>query len=445
MAKFQLTISSEYVKDWALWEGVREVLQNAIDGATDGYNMSVDHDATCDTLTVTSQGARLDRSVWLMGMSSKAGSDRHIGHFGEGLKLGVLALVRAGHGVVIRNDDETWTPGLEGSDAFPGQRVLTIRTRAVAPCGRFTISIGGVTAEQWSRFRRRFLVLNAEFDNNRADTTANVMRLHDPVFKGQLFVKGIYVADCDNLAYGYNFVFGVETDRDRKMVSPCQADFALASYWTGQAGTSNQDTLMELLETAAEDVKEVPSWASSGARECLHLAFLEKHGEKAYPCRDLLEAQKLEHYGHTPVVVSAPYLTLFHRHGLTMEAANKAHANDVKEVYPLDALTRIELAVYAQAIELVSAACQAEGLPDPRNITQVGRFGDPLTQGMFHRKDGKSTITIARSVLTSLPKTLQVLVHEVAHHVGNDGDVAHERCEGRIFSAMVCSALAVAA
>jgi hypothetical protein len=84
MAKFQLTISAGYVEDWGLHEGVREIIQNALDGQQDGCPMTIDHSG--DTLTVSNQGARLDRSVWLLGNSSK-NADSHRGHFGEGLKL----------------------------------------------------------------------------------------------------------------------------------------------------------------------------------------------------------------------------------------------------------------------------------------------------------------------------------------------------------------------
>lgn len=446
MAKFQLSISTNYIKDWALWEGVREIIQNAIDGAADGFDMGVTHDGSRDggTLTISSRGARLDRSVWLMGVTTK-GDGNHIGCFGEGLALGVLALVRAGHPVTIRNDDEAWTPGLEDSEAFPGQRVLTVRTRATSSAGHFAITIKGVSSEQWAEFRTRFLSLNPAFDPRRTNSDDRTTCLLDPAFRGMLFVKGIFVARRDELAYGYDFRSGVKTDRDRKMVTPYQADWALASHWTSMVGTPAQDALIQLLEDDAADIKEIPSWCNSGTREIIHAAFLEKHGEKAYPCANLLEAQKLEHYGHTPVVLPKGYLTLMHRHGLTMEAANKAHANDIKEIYPLDSLGRVELAIYAQALELVSGACQELGLPEPRNMTQVGRFAGKDTLGMFQRKeDGKEVITIARSVLTSLAKTLQVLVHEVAHHVGTDGDVAHERCEGRIFAAIVCSTLQAA-
>lgn len=446
MAKFQLTISSEYTKDWLLWEGIREVVQNAIDGATDGYRMDVNYDPNAQALQVTSHGAKLDRSVWLMGMTTKAGSTGHIGHFGEGLKLGVLALVRAGHGVSIRNDDETWTPSLEDSEAFPGQRVLTIRTRACNATGRFTVGVTGVEPAAWESIRDRFLCLNPRFSLARANSDHRTMRLDDPAFRGMLFVKGIYVDRRDDLTYGYNFLQDVGTDRDRKMVAPYQVEWATACYWASQAGTDQQPKLIKLLEQGAADIKSFHNWSGLEAKKAIHANFLEQHGEKAYPCTDLLQAQKLEHYGYKPVIVSAPYYQVFERLGISMEAANKAHANDVVQVYQLDSLNRIELAIYSQAMDLVSDACKAERLPEPRNITRVGRFADPTTLGMFDPgKDGKAVITINRSVLTSLPATLQVLVHEVAHHVGNDGDVAHERMEGRIFSAMVCSVLAVAA
>jgi hypothetical protein len=54
---------------------------------------------------------------------------------------------------------------------------------------------------------------------------------------------------------------------------------------------------------------------------------------------------------------------------------------------------------------------------------------------------GTTTIRIARSALSSLEEFLRVLVHELAHHNGGDGDVRHERAEGRIFSRIVASTM----
>ena len=70
MAKIQLTIATEYVKGWSAWEGIREIVQNALDADQDGYAMSVTHSGTM--LRVMSQDARLKVDVWLMGVTGKA-------------------------------------------------------------------------------------------------------------------------------------------------------------------------------------------------------------------------------------------------------------------------------------------------------------------------------------------------------------------------------------
>ncbi len=439
MAKFALTISADYVKDWTLYEGLREILQNAIDG----YPMQIDYSsADGGTLTVTNVGAKLSRSIWLLGETTKT-ADSHIGCYGEGAKLGSLAIIRAGYSIVMRNDDESWFPALEPSDAFPDRTVLTVRTRAAAPTGNFSVAIKGVSSSDWETTQRCFLRLNPHYKPPTGDAKPTE-RLDHPSFKGQLFVRGILVSTDLKLSYGYNFASGVNTDRDRKMVSPYVVKNAMGLYWSWQAQTADQPLLIDQLKADAPDIEEVYSYLNVKESDALKGAFLTENGEKAWPCRDLLEAQRLEHYGLTPVVVSRAFHRVLTRAGLEMETAAKAHKTEITDYISADSLNRVELAVYCEALELVATASAQHGLPDPHKITQIARFSDPDTQGLHVRKDGEETIVLSRAILTSLPKTLQVLVHEVAHHVGNDGDVTHERMEGQIFADMVCGVLQAA-
>ena len=64
MAILQLSLTTGYVSDWGTWEGVREILQNALDAEQDGLAYTV----SCkdDILTCTTHGARLDRNVWVL-------------------------------------------------------------------------------------------------------------------------------------------------------------------------------------------------------------------------------------------------------------------------------------------------------------------------------------------------------------------------------------------
>jgi hypothetical protein len=433
--KFELTISTDYVPDWGLHEGVREVIQNALDGEQDGYPMTITHDSKTSTLAVTNQGVRLERSMWLLGFSSK-GEGSHRGHFGEGSALGVLALVRAGHSVVFVNDDETWTPALADSDAFPGQRVLSISTRArTHATGGFSVHIGGISIEQWAQLQTTFLELHPDYVEGV--THNSVERLDHPGFVEKLFVKGIAVDSWDDLRYGYNFT-GVSTDRDRRMVSQYQVESALNIYWS-YAATREQDLplLIKLLKANARDVKGVHSYLSGSEAAALKADFLATHGEKAWPVSCDAEYDDALHWGLTPVMVPEVYLKCLRAAGMTIDAAREAHRTAVLITVGYDELRPIERSILEEAMEMVAASAARKGLPSPRPITRVVEFSDPATLGMHVREEGKTSILLARPILTSFETTISTLVHETAHFVASDGQMMHERTEGELFADII--------
>ena len=433
MAKFQLTISAGYVEDWGLHEGVREIIQNALDGQQDGCPMTIDHSG--DTLTVSNQGARIDRSVWLLGNSSK-NADSHRGHFGEGLKLGVLALARAGHTISFVNDDETWTPEMTDSDAFPGHQVLSISTRArTHATGAFSVRINGISSEQWTQIRTTFLELHHDYVEGQVRN--DVERLDHPSFIEKLYVKGIAVDSLDDLQYGYNFS-SMATDRDRRMVSKYAVESALGSYWSYAAmHPDGLPLLIKLLKANARDVKNLHFYLSHGEGEVLRADFLATHGEKAWPVSCDSEYDDAMHWGLVPVLVPDAYLKSLRAAGMTIYAAREAHRTAVLITVGHDELRSIERSILEEVMEMVTASAARKGLPSPRPITRVVEFSDPATLGMHVREEGKTSILLGRPILTSFETTLQTLVHETAHFVANDGQVMHERTEGELFADIV--------
>jgi hypothetical protein len=242
MARFQLSISSAYVPDWGVYEGIREVLQNGLDGRQDGYPLTINH--RNGTLTVSNGGVRLERSVWLMGASSKA-SGNYIGHWGEGLALGALALVRAGRRLRIVNDDEAWLVRLCADPAFCGQPVLSIATRQLRrSTGAFSVEIELSDAE-WQEHRQAFLDLQPP---SHAVDGGLTRLLLDPALQGRCYVKGILVETRAGLAAGYDFT-AASTDRDRRMINSFDFDYYSASAWAHACrhGLISAEQLLDLL------------------------------------------------------------------------------------------------------------------------------------------------------------------------------------------------------
>ena len=117
MSKLELSINVKYLPAWGAWEGIRELVQNGKDAETEfDAPLKVTH--YNNTLRIENEGAEITREVLLFGTSSKAGRSDMIGKFGEGLKLGTLALVRGGHEVKIRTGGEVWTAYIARSERY---------------------------------------------------------------------------------------------------------------------------------------------------------------------------------------------------------------------------------------------------------------------------------------------------------------------------------------
>lgn len=203
MSKFELSLSTDYVPSWSVYEGVREIVQNALDSQQDGYPMRIIPPTdTNPTLTIINEGACLDRNVWLMGVTSKRAGD-HRGCHGEGLKVGALALARAGRRISLVNGSEGWRVSLEFSRVFSDCRVLTVYTRKLpADSGGFGAKIQ-LSPGEWAEYKRAFLDLDTSV---KRLATRETELLVDDSQRGRLYVKGILVEERPGLAFGYNFL-----------------------------------------------------------------------------------------------------------------------------------------------------------------------------------------------------------------------------------------------
>lgn len=438
MAKIQLTIATEYVKGWSAWEGVREIVQNALDADQDGYAMAVTHSGS--TLRVMSQDARLKVDVWLMGVTGKsAGGYR--GHFGEGLKLGVLALVRAGHDVKIVNRDESWTPKLEESEVFGGRNVLTIHTRQrEKDCGGFLVEIGGVDKEAWAMIRPRFLALVPQHADDVIDTH-DAKVLTAPDMRGKVFVKGIFVQLQAELSAGYDFKT-LETDRDRKMVDSFDLRYHAGRAWAEAMSRSlvTADKVLAMITSGAPDAAGIGAGYSGGepaVAKALAEAFVAKHGEGAMPVASMAEAREVGHYGKAGVVVPQSLVdALKNNRGLSLASVREDFKRATQTTYGWNDLTPDEQATYAEVVGMVETAAAELGHAPVETRLTVVDFGDEAINGLHE----VGSIKIAKKLLVDFDETLRVLVHEVAHDEGADGEKAHERAEGKLFARIVRNA-----
>lgn len=438
MAKFQLTISSDYVSDWGAYEGVREAIQNALDGRDAGHPMHISHSG--NTLNIANFGVRLDRSVWLMGTTSKAGTDAR-GHFGEGLKLGALALVRAGRKLRIVNDDEDWLCTLEDSKAFPGQQVLTVTTRKrPTPLGAFSVQIE-CSEDEWLRYRDCFIDLKPAV---QSIDTGSVQILTEPLERGRCYVRGIFVEDKPDLAVGYNLVGGdIKTDRDRRIINSFDFSYATGCAWINAFTDQKIDAsrFLAILQGGTPDARAIANrYCPANAIERAGAEWLRIHGDRAIPVEDQAGANEAGHYGRVGVITSSEVCSFFEEHGeLSLKSLRAQKRNDVTATYGLLDLSLEERAVYQMALEAISPTLDAMGITPVATRLSIVDFKSDEVLGLhcWDREAMTHQIQVARRALGDLQDFLRVLVHEVAHDFGGDGEVSHERAEGRIFSGVI--------
>jgi len=438
MAQFQLSISSDYVADWGVFEGVRELIQNALDAQQDGHDMHI----SCQSgkLKISSAGVRLLRSVWLMGTTSKAGGD-YRGHFGEGLKLGVLALVRAGRKVTIVNDDETWSVSLSPSAAFGDANVLTVATRKrqYRTCS-FSVEMECLPSE-WAQYRQAFLAISPP---QRQIETSNTDILLDERERGRCYVKGILVEAKDDLRAGYNFR-SAGTDRDRRMIDSFDFEYYSAIAWLDAArnGEITPEQLLDHIGTPAPDSDGIARRAiSSDLQDSVGQVFRARYGTSAIPVRDHSEANEAAHLGKLGIVCTQTICAFFADAAeFSLERIRRECRAEVEEVYSFEQLSSNEQDNLGTALELVESAARGLKFDPLQPRLSVVRFRSDQILGLHSPAGGTSSlqaIRIARTVLASLQKTIQVLVHELAHDAGADGTVDHERAEGELFSRIIC-------
>jgi len=430
MARFELTMTARYALSWGIREGVREIVQNMLDGHDDGYPMEIGwtNYAGQEYLSLSNKGLVLDRSAWLLGKSNKGPDAR--GRHGDGLKVGSLALVRRGVALHILNGDERWTPSLEYSETFAGEIVMAIQTRrGSARQHDFTVLLG-ISRADWETYRQDFLPLS----NIDATTIRNGgyvgNMIMDPAAKGKIFVKGIWVCDKASLAYGYD-LHEVTLDRDRRILDTWDVQYAASQIQTriAQDDKAMVGQIFQDLVKGVEDVEHV-HFHSANIQDSLAEMFKAEYGDKAIAVSSAADATRVEHYGLKGVVVPKGLREVMENViGKTDDVICKAM--DTCGVY----LTDDEL-----DDEERKAWSLAKGI-----LTLTGVELDPATVRVYDFRvpdaplgtytDGE--IRINRSVLRDGAQAVVTLAHEVAHRNGRDGTLDHRAAEERILKNVI--------
>jgi hypothetical protein len=438
--KFELTIKADYLPTWGTYEGLRELLQNGQDAQTEfSAPLTVKHRKDTSTLVIENEGCVLPHESLLLGHTSKSDRADLIGKFGEGLKLGLLALVREGHALKIRSGGEVWVPTIQRSEKFQADVLTFDIWKGREPKQRVAIEVGGIEEEEWLSMKDKFLFLVTLSDNERVTTHSGSLLLGDR-FSGKLYVKGIFVADDAKLKYGYDLT-DADLDRDRKMIEKYSLQYKTNSIWREAAATRPDliGNFKKLLSQEAADVEGVDDYnvryIADDIKKAVANEFLTQHGDDALPVSTFGESQELAHLGRKGVIVPRSLRVVLEQTLGSVETNKYKLREEVKVRHAWDDLDIYEGLHIQRAIEMV--AC-IETL-DMHDI-EVVDFGDKGIRGMYKTDEkGNKRILLSREILKDRDLTLRVLIHEMSHRSGLDGEKNHVARIEAVWSAIVAN------
>lgn len=437
--KIELSIAADYVPEWSTWEGIREVVCNARDAEVQyGAGMTVHFepvaykevepgaaDKSVGVLSILSMDVVLDHDVMLMGVTSKTGRADLIGHRGEGLKLGCLALVRAGFTVRIYTGDQRWTPMIVPSKKFK-RDVLAFEVKPgyANRHKRTKVEIHGLHPSVWDALKQRFRFLSPQDPPGAPVATDEGTLLLDPVYQGQIYVKGIWVEHVARLSYGYDFK-DAELDRDRKMVAEWDRHWKTARIWKA-AASMRPDLLkqaLSLCEHGAADVQGFDSTYLDVPKELAEAAakeFVERFGKDAVPVKTLADSQAAADLGRKGIVVTPAYSRLLAPILPSLDKVREEVRDEIVKRYSWDELTEAEQAVLAEATDLFHRSAGQYGEPGLTDV-EVAEFRSLDCVGLH--KGG--VVYLRRDQLVDRAECLATLIHERSHESGPDGSREH--------------------
>jgi hypothetical protein len=433
MARIALSVSAEYLPAWGAYEGLRELVQNFIDSSDDSGikgEIRFEGGTARGTVFLINPGAKpLTREALLFGVTSKADREDQRGQFGEGMKVGTLALVRDGRAVTIRTQEETWSASLQASPDFGGRKVLTFDTRKrAAGVDQVEVEIGPVTREEWKQIQASFLFMQ-EVEGSKS-AYGSVLTGTDHL--STVFAKGILVKKIEGMRYGYD-LSQITLNRDRSMIDEYDVRSHVVNILSEQysAGKIDLDTFIGMFRDNAWETSYGYAWQYSDVTPEILKKLVRASGPKSVVTSSNQEATLIESYGYNAIRVPqsmaeamnsylksdySEYVKFRKDIGLTTYKELLDIMRDAVGVtFDVDALDQSERDNLAWAIATL-AGVDVKVKP---TVCTFMRDGEIL--GLF--QGGK--IWIARSQLSCKHETLGTLIHEYSHNFGGDASLEH--------------------
>jgi hypothetical protein len=245
--EININIAKNYAPSWGVWEGVRELLQNAFDEPNPKVTFQK------DALIIYNDGTLpIDR--YILGNTSKSGSNK-LGKFGEGFKVGINALLRSDKPVEIIASAPTWEAWHQFSYRYFGKIPVlhVLLNEGATHEGRLNsivrVGVGNLSEEEISLIKRNAILLNPDY--KQIEGKGNV--LTDPDEKGRVYIGGLFICEKSDLEYGYNFAPNViQIDRDRNTLPDIDLLWETSRLLNKSVDT---DTIVDLIVSNKPDVE----------------------------------------------------------------------------------------------------------------------------------------------------------------------------------------------
>lgn len=328
----ETTIAANYVQDWSVFEGIREIMQNALDAHDQGHKMNITYIRKERTLVISNEGAKLKKSNLLLGSTSKCNDNTQRGQYGEGFKIGSLALVREGKPVTIHNDEGYWECLIEYSESYDSNVLYfnIIKNSKLCSKGKLIFKIANIEPKEWKNLRDKFLnVYLPDSKLTRKSPHGTVFK--DKNIKGKVYCGGIYIATDKELGYGYDFKPGIlELNRDRNMVDSFDLNWNTSKIWAYLAANSKGElyNTKNMLKSNLSDVKYMDNFTDFTVKDTLVQDFLKENGPKAFPVQSEEEAKEVRSMGYNPIFSSSSYAGAI--------KCSLGHIDDLRKTVELD-------------------------------------------------------------------------------------------------------------
>ena len=350
-------ISMNYCKKWDIWCGIREILQNQMDGITSligksnikvipfgpsvnnvKYQFKFIHKDTNEifgeilynevnsTLKVWNNGKLETGDLLLGGLKDDLNNEEIIGRFGEGMKLAALAFVRENKRFSIITDGKLWSFIQRNDNNF-------IKNGQPQPClhwkgeninieryaNKVTIEITPFSLDEWTPYIDNFLWLTQRNVGriNAKDSNGNIIGqlLYNKFFKNKIYVKDILVQTikeenngATTCYFGYNT--DLELDRDRNAVKNLDERNRKFSHILGDImNRRNSDEIILNLEAeeritfSEEYPKQIIYLLENGFYTCYYI-----NNHLTTEARNAIWNQKVERGKN---IIYSPYLGYF--------------------------------------------------------------------------------------------------------------------------------------